>query len=87
MQHLVKETIMKTAAKVFIIIGMICQFYLVVPLIIGILALKKLNTATKKSELTGMAIATLILCNGIAGVLMLCMKDQDLVPATSDSNV
>lgn len=77
---------MKTATKVFIIIGMICQFYLIVPLIVGILALKKLNTATKKSELTGMAIATLIFCNVIAGVIMLCMKDQDLVPATSDFN-
>lgn len=72
---------MKTAAKVFIILGMICGFYTILPLIFGFIALKKLKNATKKDELTVTAILTLIFCSLIGGVLMLCLKDQDLAPA------
>ena len=38
-------TIMKTVAKVFIIIGMILQCFLIFPLVLGIIALKKLKAA------------------------------------------
>ena len=72
---------MKTLAKVFIIIGMIVQCYLIVPIIVGIFALKKLKTATKKSDLTVMAILTVIFCNVIGGILMFCIKEEDLAPA------
>ena len=76
---------MKTAAKVFIILGMICGFYTILPLIFGFIALKKLKNATKKDELTVTAILTLIFCSVIGGVLMLCLKDQDLASAVVEA--
>ncbi len=69
---------MKTAAKVFIIIGMIFQGILIFPIVIGALALKKLKTATSKSELTAMGVLTLLFVNLIGGILMLCLSDDDL---------
>ena len=69
---------MKTAAKIFIIISMVCGFWTIFPLIFGGIALKKLKTATTKSELTGSAICTLIFVNVLAGIFMLCIKDEDL---------
>ena len=52
---------------------------LCVPIVVGSIALKKLSDATCKQELTAIAIVTLILCNLVSGILMLCMKDEDLV--------
>lgn len=72
---------MKTAAKVFIILGMVFQFWWIVPLIVGFIALKKLKNAKSKSELTGIAIVTLLFCNLIGGVLMLCLPDSEFAPA------
>ncbi|NLG82203.1 MAG: hypothetical protein GX490_06775 [Bacilli bacterium] len=69
---------MKTAAQVFIIIGIITGFWLIVPLIIGIMALNKLKTANNKAELgTALPILVLIFVNLVAGILLLCMKDED----------
>jgi hypothetical protein len=68
---------MKTLAKVFIIIGMICQCFLIFPLILGIIALKKLNAAKKKEDFSiGWAIVVLLV-NLIAGIVLLVMKDED----------
>ena len=70
---------MKTVAKVFIIIGMIFQFYLIFPLILGVIALKKLNAAQKADDIsTGWKVVILLFVNIIAGILMLCLKDSDL---------
>ncbi len=69
---------MKTTCKVFIIISMVLGFFYIVPLIVGIFALNKLENAKKKEELTGMAVITLLFCSTIAGILMLCMSDKDL---------
>lgn len=68
---------MKTAAKIFTIIGMVAGAILIVPIIVGALALKKMNTATCKSDLTVMAVLNLLFCNMIGGILMLCLKDSD----------
>jgi hypothetical protein len=69
---------MKTLAKVFIIIGMICQCFLIFPLVLGIIALKKLNAAKKKEDFSiGWAIVVLLLVNLIAGIVLLVMKDED----------
>lgn len=76
---------MKTAAKVFIILGMICTFYLIIPLIVGFIALKKLKTATSKQELTGIAVVTLIFCSLIGGILMLCLNDKDFAEVEGTS--
>lgn len=72
---------MKTVAKVFIILGMIVGCWMIIPVIVGIFALKKLNTAKTKSELTVMAVITLLFCNLIGGILMLCISDEELAKA------
>ena len=73
---------MKTAAKVFIIIGMVCQFFLIFPIFVGLHALKKLNAATCKADITtGTAVVTLLFCNLIGGILMLLLKDEDFQAA------
>ena len=48
------------------------------PVIIGFIAMSKLNHATTKQELTGIGVLTLILCSAIAGFIMLLIKDEDL---------
>ena len=69
---------MKLAAKIFIIIGMVCQFYLIYPIILGAIALKKLNAAQKKEDFsTVWSVVTLLFVNLIAGILLLVMKDAD----------
>ena len=72
---------MKTAAKVFTIIGMVASFWTIVAPIVGFLALRKMKTATCKKDLTVMAVLNLIFCNLIGGVLMLLLKDEDFAPA------
>ena len=69
---------MQTVAKVFIIIGMVVGFWSILPLIFGIIALKKLKTATKKDDLVVTAVLTLLFCNILGGIFMLLIKDEDL---------
>lgn len=64
---------MKTAAKIFIIIGMIAGFWYVLPLIFGIIALKKLGNGQMT---TGWKVCTLLFVNVIGGIFLLCMKDE-----------
>ena len=45
-------------------------------IVVGGIALKKLESAKKKEDLTAIAIITLIFCNLVAGILMLCMDNQ-----------
>jgi len=68
---------MKTAAKVFIIIGMIVGFYTILPLIFGIIALKKMKT---EKPSTGLSVCVLLFCNVIAGILLLCSKPEEYLP-------
>ena len=69
---------MKLAAKILIIIGMIAGCFAIYPLIIGIIALNKLNKATKKADFsTGWSVGVLLFVNVIAGILLLIMKDED----------
>ncbi|MBR7132673.1 MAG: hypothetical protein IKD04_03990 [Clostridia bacterium] len=64
---------MKTAAKIFIIIGMIVGFWYILPLIFGGIALSKM----KKNELTtGWKICVLLFVNILAGILLLCMPNE-----------
>jgi hypothetical protein len=47
-------------------------------LVLGIIALKKLNAAKKKEDFSiGWAIVVLLLVNLIAGIVLLVMKDED----------
>jgi len=50
-------------------------------LLFGILALKKLGTATMKSELIPMGVCSLLFCNLLGGLFMLLVKDEDLARA------
>ena len=77
---------MKTAAKVFIWIGMILQFFLIYPIVLGIFALKKINSATSKDELQTQGIFTTLFCSLLGGIFMLCIKDEELNGAISPSN-
>lgn len=69
---------MKTAAKVCLIIGMVCGFWMILPLIFGILAINKINTATKKDELVGMGVCAILFCSTLGGIFMLCITDEEL---------
>lgn len=62
---------MTIASKVLIILTMIACFWLIFPLVLGIIALKKINTNTMT---TGWAVVVLLFVNTIAGILLLCDK-------------
>lgn len=69
---------MKTVAKVFIILGMIFQCFLIYPIVLGAIALKKLKTANCKADFSiGWSVVVLLLVNLIAGIILLVMKDED----------
>ncbi len=74
---------MKTAAKVFIIIGMIVGFWYILPLIFGIIALKKMKT---EKPSVGLSICVLLFCNTIAGILLLVSKDEDYAVIDETTN-
>ena len=76
---------MKTPAKVFIWIGMIIQFFLIYPIVLGVLSLKKINSATSSNELQTLGIFTTLFCSLLGGVFMLCIKDDELNGAISSS--
>ena len=64
---------MKTAAKVFIILGMIMGAVAILPLIFGGIALSKM----KKNELTtGWKVCVLLFVSVIGGILLLCMPEE-----------
>ena len=66
---------MKTAAQVFIIIGMVCGFWMILPLIFGGIALSQMGKGTRPS--TGMSVCVLLFCSLIGGILLLVAKDED----------
>ena len=67
---------MKTAAKVFIILGMIIGFWMILPLIFGGIALSQMST---KKPSVGISICVLLFCSLLGGVFLLCSKDEDYV--------
>lgn len=54
---------MKTAAQVFIIIGMVCGFWVILPLIFGGIALSQMSKGQRPS--TGISVCVLLFCNMI----------------------
>ena len=69
---------MKTAAKVYIYIGMIFGFFLIYPVVLGVKALKLLDSAQKKEELRNIGLLILLLGNPVAGIILLLIDDSDL---------
>ena len=78
---------MKTAAKVFIIINMVCLFFLIFPIVVGAIAIKKLDNeeGETKDDLVTMSILTMIFCSFFGGLFMLLYTldkyDNDVVEA------
>ena len=70
-----RYVIMKTAAQVFIIIGMVFGCWMILPLIFGGIALSQMSKGQRPS--TGMSVCVLLFCNMIGGILLLCAKDED----------
>jgi len=66
---------MKTAAQVFIIIGMVCGFWVILPLIFGGIALSQMSKGQRPS--TGISVCVLLFCSFVGGILLLCAKDED----------
>lgn len=75
---------MKTAAQVFIIIGMVVGFWMILPLIFGGIALSQMGKGMKPS--TGMSVCVLLFCNTIAGILLLVAKDEDFMLPNMNNN-
>ncbi|MGN0804548.1 MAG: hypothetical protein ACI4MS_04105 [Candidatus Coproplasma sp.] len=69
---------MKTATKVFIIIGMIVGAIAILPLIFGGITLSKMKSAKDVSELKVWGVLDLLFCSLIGGILVLCLKNEDL---------
>lgn len=65
-------------AKAFIILGMICGFFLIFPFVIGLLTLKKMKKATKIDELQLYGILNIIFVSAVSGILLLVAKQEDL---------
>ena len=61
------------------IIFIIYSFFLIPPIIVCVIANNKLKTATSTKDLLPIGIVTLILGNMISGIMMLIMKDEDLL--------
>lgn len=67
---------MKTAAQVFIWFGIIFGFYMIFPLIVGIIALKKISQCSSKTELQNYGIITLFFCSFLGGLFMMLINDE-----------
>lgn len=65
---------MKTAAKVFIIIGMIFGFWYILPLIFGAIALKKMKT---QKPSVGFGVCIILFCSVLGGIFLLCSKAEE----------
>ena len=69
---------MKTAAKVLLIIGMVCTFYLIYPIILGIYAYKMIDNAKKKEDLMLWGILSIFFVSTLGGVFMLLIPDNEM---------
>lgn len=52
---------MKTAAQVFIILSMVCGFWMILPLIFGGIALSQMSKGQRPS--TGISVCVLLFCS------------------------
>ena len=72
---------MKTFAKILIILSCICGFWLIFPLVIGIITLKKMKEAKCKEDIKTWGILCLLFCNLLGGILLLCISDEEWAKA------
>ena len=70
---------MKKAAKIFLILGMVFQFYLIFPIVLGVIAIKKLEDEESTDEdIRLWGILSLFLVSTLGGVFMLLIKPEEL---------
>lgn len=73
-----KDTTLETVIKVFMILGCVSMGWAIIPLAwcipMTVSVFKKLNAGEPIS--TGLKVCSLIFVNLIAGICMLCMKDD-----------
>ncbi|TPD99566.1 hypothetical protein R9B83_02765 [Metamycoplasma equirhinis] len=73
-----KNGILKELTKAFIIVGIVLGFPLILPIIFGILALKKIDDLnTNKNDLLVWGILTLIFVNLVSGIVMIIESTQN----------
>lgn len=65
---------MKTAAQVFIIIGMVFGCWMILPLIFGGIALSQMSKGQRPS--TGISVCVLLFCNMIGGILCFAQRTR-----------
>ena len=70
--------VLGTIAKILLIVGVICTAWCVIPLAWTLPITIKINNRLKNNEpiSTGLKICALILVNTVAGILLLCRKDN-----------
>jgi hypothetical protein len=70
---------MKKAAKIFLVIGMVLTFFLIYPIVLGIIAYRKLDEENiSRDDLVLWGILSLFFVSPIAGLLILLLKPEDL---------
>jgi len=73
---------MKTAAKVFTIIGMIFGFFLIYPIVLGVICLRKLEEAKSREDIFTWAIINIFLVSFLGGIFMLLIGEDELGEAS-----
>ena len=80
---------MKSAVKVFIIIGMMLRCIIPIlgipALVVGISAIKKLGVVRGIGMIRKWGVAVLLLAGLVAGVIMLVMKEDDLYDSPEEA--
>lgn len=71
---------MKTAAKVITIICTVFTAILIIPLIVGIFSVSRINKATSKDELIAPGILSLLFLGLLPGILILLIPESELQP-------
>lgn len=78
---------MKQSAKVFIWIGMVIQFFLIYPIIVGVFALKKIEESTSKEDLKTMGVLVIFFCSLLGGIFMLNIDNRELSNNNTQENI
>ena len=70
--------IMSFVAMPATLVYLLSVCFCAIPITVDVIALKKLDNCSSKSELLGISICVLIFGGLIAGILMLCASEEDL---------
>ena len=77
---------MKKRAKIFLIIGMCLTFYFIFPVVLGILAIKKIDNAKTSDELTTWGIVCIFFVSILGGIFILLIKENEFDNLEKNTN-